>query len=294
MEKLTYAEQAQVLSEALPYIRAYNQKIVVVKYGGNAMVSPTLKQTVMGDLVLLSLVGIRPVLVHGGGPEISAALKQMGIESRFVGGLRYTDEATLRVVQMVLSGRTNKDLVNLLGQQGGRALGLCGIDGRMLQAKKLEGPEDLGYVGQVTGVDTKLIHNALKMGYIPVIATLGVGEDGTVYNINADSAAASIAAALKAEDLISMTDVRGLLSNPEEEDSVIPVVELAEVPGLIQRGIITGGMIPKVNCCVDAVKGGVQRAFIIDGRIPHSILIELMTDAGIGTMFLKGGTAACA
>ena len=234
------------MAEALPYIRNYNQKIVVVKYGGNAMVSPELKAAVMSDLVLLSLVGIRPVLVHGGGPEISATLKAMGLESRFIGGLRYTDAETLKVVQMVLSGKTNKDLVNLLEQQGGRALGLCGIDGRMIRAEKLRSAEDLGYVGEVTGVDTKLIRDALEMGYIPVIATLGV----------------------------------------DDEDTLIPVVNVSEVPALVRRGIISGGMIPKVQCCVDAVRRGVSRAFIIDGRIPHSILIELMTDAGIGTMFL--------
>ena len=284
--EISYAQKAQVLAEALPYIRNYNQKIVVVKYGGNAMVSPELKAAVMSDLVLLSLVGIRPVLVHGGGPEISATLKAMGLESRFIGGLRYTDAETLKVVQMVLSGKTNKDLVNLLEQQGGRALGLCGIDGRMIRAEKLRSAEDLGYVGEVTGVDTKLIRDALEMGYIPVIATLGVDEAGTVYNINADTAASRIAAELRAENLISMTDIRGLLTDKDDEDTLIPVVNVSEVPALVRRGIISGGMIPKVQCCVDAVRRGVSRAFIIDGRIPHSILIELMTDAGIGTMFL--------
>ena len=282
-----YAQKAQILSEALPYIRAYNRKIVVIKYGGNAMVSPDLKQTVMGDLVLLSLVGIRPVLVHGGGPESSATLQAMGLESRFVGGLRYTDAETLKVVQMVLAGKTNKDLVNLLDQQGGRAVGLCGIDGRMIQAKKLSAGEDLGYVGEITDVDPTMILDALDNGCIPVIATLGVGEDGTVYNINADTAASRIAAQLGAENLISMTDIRGLLADREDPSSLISEVRASQIPDLVEKGIVSGGMIPKVECCMDAVRRGVKRAFIIDGRIPHAILIELLTDAGIGTMFLE-------
>ena len=284
--QITNSDKAQVLAEALPYIQDYAGKVVVVKYGGNAMVDGALKAAVMSDIVLLSLVGIKIVLVHGGGPEITETLKAIGKESRFIGGLRYTDEETLKVAQMVLAGKTNKDLVNLLEQQGGRAIGLCGIDGRMISAKKIEGEADLGYVGEVTGVDATVLRDALDRGYIPVIATLGCGEDGTVYNINADSAACRIAAELHAENLISMTDVRGLLRNRDDENTLIPEVKVSEVPLLVRQGVIAGGMIPKVECCVEAVRRGVKRAFIIDGRIPHSILIELMTNEGIGTMFL--------
>lgn len=284
--QISHTDKVQVLSEALPYIKSYTGKVVVVKYGGNAMVSDELKAAVMSDIVLLSLVGIRVVLVHGGGPEITETLESMHLESRFIGGLRYTDAETLKVVQMVLSGKTNKNLVGLLEQKGGRALGLCGIDGGMIKAEKLRSEPDLGFVGEVTGVDATLINGALDMGYIPVIATLGVGSDGTVYNINADSAASRIAAELHAENLISMTDIRGLLTDLSDESSLIPVVHVSEVPSLVRQNVISGGMIPKVECCVDAVRRGVSRAFIIDGRIPHSILIEMMTETGIGTMFL--------
>lgn len=284
--QISHTDKAQVLAEALPYIKSYTGKVVVVKYGGNAMVSDELKAAVMSDIVLLSLVGIRVVLVHGGGPEITETLESMNLKSQFVGGLRYTDAETLKVVQMVLSGKTNKNLVGLLEQKGGHALGLCGIDGGMIKAKKLQAEPDLGFVGEVTGVDATLINGALDMGYIPVIATLGVGDDGTVYNINADSAASRIAAELHAENLISMTDIRGLLTDLSDESSLIPVVHVSEVPALVRQNVISGGMIPKVDCCVDAVRRGVSRAFIIDGRIPHSILIEMMTETGIGTMFL--------
>ncbi|MEM1485231.1 acetylglutamate kinase [Oscillospiraceae bacterium PP1C4] len=280
------ANKAGVLAEALPYIQKYYNKIVVVKYGGNAMINAELKAAVMSDIVLLSLVGIKIVLVHGGGPEINETLGAMGKESKFIGGLRYTDEETIKVVQMVLSGKTNKDLVSLLQSNNGRALGLCGIDGRMIQAKRIGGDVDLGYVGEVVGVNTKLINDTLDMGYIPVVATLGVDDEGVVYNINADSAASRIAAELHAENLISMTDIRGLLRDKDNEDTVISKVNASEVPALIREGIISGGMIPKVDCCVEAVRRGVKRAFIIDGRIPHSILIEMMTDEGMGTMFL--------
>lgn len=282
--KITNADKALVLAKALPYIQEYNGKIVVVKYGGNAMVNEELKAAVMSDIVLLSLVGIHVVLVHGGGPEITATLKSMGKESRFVNGLRYTDEETVKVVQMVLCGKTNKDLVNLLQQNGGRAVGFCGIDAGMIRCKKTEA--DAGFVGDVTHVDTTLIRDAIEDGYIPVIATLGCDENGQPYNINADSAAARIASELGAENLISMTDVRGLLRDKDDESTLISVVNASEVPGLVRQGIIAGGMIPKVDCCVEAVRRGVRRAFIIDGRIPHSILIEMMTDEGIGTMFL--------
>ena len=280
-------EKAQVLAQALPYIQAYSGKVVVVKYGGNAMIDGQLKAAVMSDLVLLSLVGIRIVLVHGGGPEINEALRAVGKESRFVGGLRYTDAETLRIVQMVLAGKTNKDLVNLLERQGGHALGLCGIDGGMIHAQRVtKDGEDIGFVGEVTSVDTKPILDTLDRGYIPVIATLGCGGDGTVYYINADVAAARIAAELGAENLVSMTDVRGLLRDRTDEGTLIPEVRVSDVPQLVRQGIIQGGMIPKVECCVEAVRRGVRRAFIIDGRIPHSLLIELMTNEGIGTMFV--------
>lgn len=284
--KISNTDKAAVLNQALPYLQKYYNKVVVVKYGGNAMVTPELKAAVMSDIVLLSLVGIRVVLVHGGGPEINEMLSAVGKESKFINGLRYTDEETVKIVQMVLAGKTNKDLVALLQQQGGKALGLCGIDGKLIQAQKVKSEVDLGFVGEVTGVNTKLIHDALDMGYIPVISTLGCGEDGTVYNINADAAASRIAAELHAENLISLTDIRGLLRDKDDENTLIPVVNASEVPELIRQGVIKGGMIPKVDCCVDAVRRGVKRAFIIDGRIPHSILIEMMTDEGIGTMFL--------
>ncbi len=280
-------EKALILAQALPYIKEYSGKVVVVKYGGNAMTEDVLKSAVMKDIILLRLVGIKIVLVHGGGPEINEALKAIGKESRFVGGLRYTDEETLRIVQMVLAGKTNKDLVNLIQQEGGNALGLCGIDGGMIRARRVKKDgEDLGYVGEIVSVDTKPVFDTIEKGYIPVIATLGCGYDGKVYNINADTAAARIAAELKAENLVSLTDVRGLLRDSSDEESLIPEVRVSEVPGLMREGIISGGMIPKVECCVEAVRRGVHRAFIIDGRIPHSLLIELMTDEGIGTMFV--------
>ena len=280
-------EKALILAQALPYIKEYSGKVVVVKYGGNAMTEDMLKSAVMKDIILLRLVGIKIVLVHGGGPEINEALKAIGKESRVVGGLRYTDEETLRIVQMVLAGKTNKDLVNLIQQEGGNALGLCGIDGGMIRARRVKKDgEDLGYVGEIVSVDTKPVFDTIEKGYIPVIATLGCGYDGKVYNINADTAAARIAAELKAENLVSLTDVRGLLRDSSDEESLIPEVRVSEVPGLMREGIISGGMIPKVECCVEAVRRGVHRAFIIDGRIPHSLLIELMTDEGIGTMFV--------
>lgn len=281
-------ETAQVLVHALPYIQQYNNKTIVVKYGGNAMVSGELKDAVMTDLVLLSLVGIRVVLVHGGGPEITDMLKKVGKESRFVGGLRYTDRETMDIVQMVLGGKVNKDLVLSLQHKGGRALGLCGLDGGMIEAERMfaGGGADLGQVGQVTNVDVTPINDALENGYIPVVATMGAGRDGKVYNINADTAAARIAAALGAEKLILLTDIRGLLRDKNNEETLIPVVNVSEVPNLIRQGIISGGMIPKIDCCVEAVRRGVNRAHIIDGRRPHSILVEVFSDGGIGTMFL--------
>ena len=283
----TTAQRAQVLVEALPYIKQFSGKTVVIKYGGNAMISDDLKSAVMQDIVLLSTVGIRVVLVHGGGPEINAMLKKIGKESKFVGGLRYTDRETMDVVEMVLAGKVNKSLVQQLEQHGGRAIGLCGLDGGMIKAVKLKGENDLGLVGDITRVDVTLIRNALDSGTIPVVATVAGGEnDGETYNINADIAASHIAAALGAEKLVLMTDVCGLLRDREDESSLISVVQVSEVPHLKNQGIISGGMIPKIDCCVEAVRRGVRRTHIIDGRIPHSILIEMLTDSGIGTMFL--------
>ncbi len=282
--QLNNSDKAHVLAQALPYIQKYYNKVVVVKYGGNAMINEDLKAAVMSDIVLLSLVGIRIVLVHGGGPEITETLNAMGKESRFVGGLRYTDAETVKVVQMVLAGKTNKDLVGLLQQNKGQALGICGIDGKTIQVKKMDG--DVGFVGEVTNVNPKLINDALDNGYIPVIATIGCDEAGDVYNINADAAASRIAAQLHAESLILLTDVRGLLWDKEDESTLITSVNASEVPALASKGIIQGGMIPKVDCCVEAVRRGVKQANIIDGRVPHSILIELLTDEGLGTMFL--------
>ncbi len=286
--RISENDTAQVLVHALPYIQQYNNKTIVVKYGGNAMVSGELKDAVMTDLVLLSLVGIHVVLVHGGGPEITEMLGRVGKESRFVGGLRYTDGETMDVVQMVLGGKVNKDLVVSLQRKGGRAIGLCGLDGGMIEAEPLRGEngEDLGQVGRVSSVDITPINDALVNGYIPVVATMGAGTDGRVYNINADSAAARIAAALGAEKLILLTDVRGLLRDKDDERTLIPVVNVSEVPNLIRQGIISGGMIPKIGCCVEAVRRGVSRAHIIDGRRPHAILVEMFSDSGIGTMFL--------
>ncbi len=279
--------RAQVLVDALPYIQKYNNKIVVVKYGGNAMTNKELKQAVMNDIVLLSLVGVKVVLVHGGGPEISDMLKKLNIESKFIGGLRYTDEATVDVVKMVLSGKVNKELVNLLTRTRGRALGLCGIDGQMLTAERKCGPngEDLGFVGDIVKVNEKPILDALDNGYIPVIATVAADEFGQTYNVNADTAAARIAAQLRAENLILMTDIAGLLRNKDDPSTLIPFVNVSEVPFLKRKGIISGGMIPKIDCCVEAVRRGVKKTAIIDGRIPHSILIETLSNEGIGTQF---------
>lgn len=278
-------DKAQVLAQALPYIQKYSGKVVVIKYGGNAMIDERLKDAVMSDIVLLNLVGIRVVLVHGGGPEINAMLEKIGKESRFVGGLRYTDAETAEIVQMVLCGKVNKDLVSLIAQNHGTGLGLCGIDGGLIQAKKLEGPEDLGYVGEITAINTAPIRDALEHGYIPVVATVGTDEAGNVYNINADTAAARIAAELGAENLILMTDIRGLLHDKNDESTLIPHVQVSEVPALKREGVISGGMIPKIDCCVETVRRGVGKAVIIDGRVLHAILIEILSDEGIGTMF---------
>ncbi len=279
--------RAQVLVDALPYIQKYNNKIVVVKYGGNAMTNNFLKQAVMSDIVLLSLVGVRVVLVHGGGPEISDMLKRLQIESRFIGGLRYTDEATVDVVKMVLAGKVNKELVSLLTRSKGHALGMCGVDGNMLTAERKTGAngEDLGYVGDIVKVNEKPILDALDNGYVPVIATVATDEFGQTYNVNADTAAARIAAQLRAENLILMTDIAGLLRDKDDPTTLIPFVNVSEVPFLKRKGIISGGMIPKIDCCVEAVRRGVKKTAIIDGRIPHSILIETLSNEGIGTQF---------
>lgn len=283
--QISNSDRATILVQALPYIQTHAGKTVVVKYGGSAMVDDALKEAVMCDIVLMQLVGIRVVVVHGGGTEISAMLAKLGKKSRFVNGLRYTDRETIDVVQMVLAGKVNKDLVQLLERHHGKAVGLCGLDDGMLTAEKLAAPEDLGYVGKITNVNPAPLNNATQNGYVPVVATIAGGADGAVYNINADIAAARIAAELGAEKLILMTDVRGLLRDKDDESTLIPVVNVSEVPKLQNEGIITGGMIPKVQCCVDSVRRGVGRAHIIDGRIPHSILIELFSDEGIGTMF---------
>ena len=279
------AQRAQVLAEALPYIQKYYGKTVVVKYGGNAMISDALRQAVISDLILLHLVGIRVVVVHGGGPEISEMLQKLGKESRFVDGLRHTDEETMDVVQQVLCGKVNKNLVATLNQTGGRAVGLCGMDAGLFQAKMLD--EKYGLVGEITAVEPTVVVDALENGYIPVVSTVAQGTDGpTAYNINADTAAAKLAVALKAEKLLLLTDVRGLLRDPADEDTLLPEVRLSQVPGLVKDGVIQGGMLPKVTCCVEAVRSGVKNAVILDGRIPHSLLIELLSDAGIGTMLL--------
>lgn len=285
MQNITNQERAKVLIQALPYIQKYSGQTIVVKYGGNAMISPELKDAVMSDIVLMQLVGINVVLVHGGGPEISQMLKKIGKESKFSNGLRVTDEETIDIVQMVLAGKVNKSLVQLLEQHSGKAIGLCGLDGRMIMAEKLIAGEDLGFVGEITEVNTEVIENATKNGYVPIISTVAGGYKGEVFNINADLAAAQIAAKLGAVKLILMTDIRGLLKDKDDENTLIPVVNVSEVPSLKREGIISGGMIPKIDCCVEAVRQGVKRAHIIDGRIPHSILIEMFSDEGIGTMF---------
>ena len=281
--KISNNDRAAVLVQALPYIQKYSGETIVVKYGGNAMINEDLKNAMMRDIVLMQSVGINVVLVHGGGPEINKMLERLHIESKFVNGLRYTDAETMEVVQEVLAGKVNKDLVQLMTQCGGRAVGLCGLDGGMIHAKKIEGM-DLGYVGEIVSVDTTVIQDAVKNGYIPIISTIGGGLNGAKFNINADLAAAHIAADLGAKKLILMTDIRGLLRDKDDEDTLIPAVNVSDVPRLQRQGIISGGMIPKIDCCVEAVRRGVSRAIILDGRIEHSILIDLFCDEGCGTM----------
>ena len=278
-----YEQQARTLVEALPYIQKFTGKTIVIKYGGNAMTSQELRRDVCRDIILLQLVGIRVVMVHGGGPEINTMLHKMNHQSRFVDGLRYTDRETMDVVQSVLCGKVNKDLVFQINRSGGRAVGLCGMDGALFVAKQLD--EKYGLVGEITKVNPGLVENALQNGYIPVVSTVAQGEDAdTAYNINADTAAGKLAEALRAEKLILLTDVRGLLRDPQDESTLIHTVQTYEIPGLIAQGIVSGGMIPKMECCVNAVKGGVEGVHVLDGRIPHSILIELLSNEGIGTM----------
>ena len=278
------SQRAEVLITALPYIKEYYNKTVVIKYGGNAMINEELKKAVMGDIVLLSLIGVRVVLVHGGGPEITETLNKMNMESRFINGLRVTDADTAQVVQMVLAGKINKSLVNLLENTGGKAIGLSGIDGHMLQARPIS--DELGYAGEITTVNIAPIQDVLDKGYIPVVSTIGCDNEGNVYNINADTAASKIASALKATSLISMTDISGILKDKDDPSSLIPVIKASEAAKLFDDGIISGGMIPKVQCCVDAVNSGVEKVFVIDGRVPHSIIVEMLTDEGMGTMFV--------
>ncbi|MBR5452810.1 MAG: acetylglutamate kinase [Clostridia bacterium] len=286
---ISNAEKAKVLTQALPYIQKYYGKTVVVKYGGAAMINEGLREAVISDLVLLSLVGINVVLVHGGGPEISEMLKKLGHEPKFINGLRYTDDETINVVQMVLAGKANKDLVNLIEKIGGRAVGVCGIDGGLIKAKKFEdGINDYGYVGEITDIDVSLLNDTIEKGYIPVVSTVAEGvDDNAVYNINADTAAAKIAVALGAQNLILLTDTRGVMRDYHDEDTLIPVIHMDEIDGLIEDGIISGGMIPKVRCCENAVRSGIEKTCVIDGRIMHSILIEMFSDEGIGTMFIE-------
>ena len=281
----SHIDRAQILIEALPYIQRYHGKTVVIKYGGNAMVSDDLRHAVMSDIVLLSLVGINVVVVHGGGPEINETLTKINKESKFVDGLRYTDQETMDIVQQVLCGKVNKNLVATLNRMGGKALGLCGLDGGLFQAVKKDAR--YGLVGEIREVNADPVRDTIDKGYIPVVSTVAMGVDGeTSYNINADTAAAKLAVALGAEKLILLTDVRGILRDPKDDSTLIHLVHMSEVPMLIKDGIIKGGMIPKLECCVEAVRSGVSRAHILDGRVPHSILIEILSDQGIGTMLL--------
>ncbi len=280
---LDNALRAQTLAEALPHIQKYSGKTILIKYGGNAMQNDELKRLVMGDIVLLSMIGIRVVVVHGGGPEISDMLSRTGKKSEFVDGLRVTDGETMDIVQMVLSGKVNKDLVNLAENAGGRAIGISGVDGRMIKARQKD--QRLGQVGEITDVNVKPITDMLDMGYIPIVSTVGCDAQGNIYNINADTAAARIAGALGAESMLTMTDIAGLLRDKDDPATLMSRVSVSEVPQLIGEGIISGGMIPKIQCCVEAIRRGVSKVFIIDGRVPHSMLMELLTDAGLGTMF---------
>ena len=280
------AQRAEVLTQALPYIKRYTGKVVVVKYGGNAMTSEQLKEQVMEDIVLLWLIGVKIVLVHGGGPEINDMMKKLGKEAVFVDGLRVTDRETVDIVQMVLAGKVNKTLVNLLEMNGGKAMGISGMDGRLIESKMKD--ERLGYVGEITKIHIKPVTDLLERGYIPVISTIGCDREGNAYNINGDTAAAYIAGALEAERLIMMTDIAGILRDKDDPATLIPEVTVSDAAHLREEGVISGGMIPKVDCCVEAIKRGVKNVIIMDGRVPHSILMELLTDEGAGTMVTEG------
>ncbi len=280
------AERAEVLTAALPYIKKYSGKIVVIKYGGNAMINPQLKEQVMEDIALLWLIGVKVVLIHGGGPEISQTMEKLGKKAVFVDGLRVTDKETVDIVQMVLAGKVNKSLVNLIQMKGGHAVGLSGIDGGIIEAKMKN--EALGYVGQITKIRTQPITDLLEKNYIPVISTVASDRQGNTYNINGDTAAAHIAGALGAERLIMMTDIAGILRDKDDVSTLIPHVTVEEAKKLYDDGVVSGGMIPKVDCCIEALEHGVKHVVIMDGRIPHSILMELLTDEGAGTMVTKG------
>jgi acetylglutamate kinase len=281
-KNITNAQRAEILTQALPYIQNYYNKIVVVKYGGNAMINEERKMQVMEDIVLLSLIGVKVVLVHGGGPEISDMLTKIGKKSEFVDGLRVTDKETVEIVQMVLAGKVNKTLVNLLEVNGGKAMGISGMDGHMIEAEMKD--ERLGYVGKITKVNVEPIMDLLEKGYIPVVSTIGCDMQGNIYNINADTAASQIAGAIHAESLISMTDIAGILRDKDDPSTLIPMIDIWDAAKLYGEGVISGGMIPKVECCIDAIRFGVKKVFILDGRIPHAILIEMLTDEGAGTM----------
>ena len=283
--EISNEKRAEVLTQALPYIAKYRGKVVVVKYGGNAMVNDDLKRQVMEDIALLHMTGVKLVLIHGGGPEISAGLKKIGKDSRFVDGLRVTDEETIDVVQMVLAGKVNKNLVNLLGRQGVKAVGLSGVDAGLIRAE-MRDPE-LGYVGRVTGVNPEVLFDLMETGCVPVISTIAADDDGNIYNVNADTAASWIAGAMHAERLFMMTDIDGILRDPKDPASLIPSIDIDEAVELFSAGVISGGMIPKVECCIDAVLRGVERVIVMDGRVPHSILLEILTNEGAGTMVME-------
>ncbi len=283
------AQRAEVLTQALPYIKQYNNKIVVVKYGGNAMINEQLKQQVMEDIVLLWLIGVKVVLVHGGGPEINELMDRLGKKPEFVDGLRVTDKETVDIVQMVLAGKVNKTLVNLLEMKGGKAMGISGMDGRLIEARVKD--ERLGFVGQITKIHIKPVFDLLEKGYIPVISTVGCDREGNAYNINGDTAAAYIAGALEAEKLIMMTDIAGILRDRDDPSTLIAEVSVDEAKKLYDEGVISGGMIPKVDCCIEAIDEGVKKVTIMDGRVPHSILMDLLTDEGAGTMVVRNSAS---
>ena len=281
---MNYTQHANILVQALPYIQEYYGKTIVIKYGGNAMINDNLTQTVINDIILMKCIGINPIIVHGGGPDISNTLTKMNHESKFINGLRYTDETTINVAQMVLAGKVNKDLVKLIEKDGGKAIGLSGIDGSLIKAKKLKIGVDLGYVGEITSVNTELLYLAMNSGFIPVVSSIAIGEnDNNSYSINADTCASKIASALKAEKLILLTDVPGVMTDPSDSSTLISTLRLHQIPKLTVDKVINGGMIPKISCCVESVRMGVKKAHIIDGRIEHSLLLELLSEKGIGT-----------